>query len=182
MKFLHNKKRMAIAVGIVTIVVAGGSVFAWKALQDETVVLPENPTGEINYNPPTQTELKETEQHKDDLVKRSQNTENSSQNSGSVKKNVNPVITSASVEGDSVVIASFVEGIFEEGGTCTVRLTQGTNVASKQVEAIPNVSTTSCKRVTFSRSELSGSGTWTATVTYESSSSKGISSQKEVVL
>jgi hypothetical protein len=72
-----------------------------------------------------------------------------------------------------------VPGIYEEGGTCTLILTKGSQRATGTSKSIKNVSETSCGFIKISRSRLAA-GSWTATVSYGSAVAKGISQPQTI--
>ena len=82
--------------------------------------------------------------------------------------------------GSSVVeIGGFVPQLVEEGGSCTLTLTQGAASASASREATPDVSTTACGELTVPGDQLAP-GTWSAVLSYESDRSSGASEPVEV--
>lgn len=121
----------------------------------------------LNLNPPTEEEIKETQQFKDELEKET-NTQQTKPNSTDGINQVNPVIVSLS----SSEVTGYIPGIFEEGGICTATFTK--DGATKEFTSVGfgNVSNTNCEPI-----EISGlsSGSWTVTLKYESATSKGVS-------
>ncbi|MGY1845718.1 hypothetical protein [Modestobacter sp. SYSU DS0875] len=79
----------------------------------------------------------------------------------------------------AVLAAGFVSPLVEDGGTCTLVLTQGaaevTATGSGQLDA----STTSCPELSVPGGELRP-GTWTAVLEYASGSGSGTSEQLPV--
>lgn len=57
--------------------------------------------------------------------------------------------------------------VLEEGGTCTLTLTQGARRATVEAQAVPASTTTSCPVLAVPRDQL-GVGTWDAVLTYRS--------------
>ncbi|MGY1754898.1 hypothetical protein [Blastococcus sp. SYSU D01042] len=82
--------------------------------------------------------------------------------------------------GSSVVeINGFVPTLVEEGGTCTVTLTQAGASVTATREATPNVTNTACGELTVPGEQL-GAGAWSAVLSYESDGSSGASAPVEV--
>lgn len=127
------------------------------------------PAGTTNYNPPTNQDIQEAEQHKKELANSTQETQNTG------IKNVKPTITYAAQSGSQIEVNAFVPGVIEEGGTCTLKLIKGTKTITKQTLGVRNATTTSCPAFNFERSEFSESGTWVATVSYASKIASGSS-------
>ncbi len=170
-------KKVALAGGV-TLLAVGGAVMLWPNNAKTPTQIPENPTGEINYNPPTETEKAETEQHKDDIAKQQTQTPQTSNNGNSIVV----TITSATVDDASVQIASYVSGIIEDGGVCTITLQQGANKVSRNVSGMANATTTNCEYTTFNRSDFTAPGIWKLSVSYSSPKAQGTSAEKEVKL
>jgi hypothetical protein len=76
---------------------------------------------------------------------------------------------------------SFVQGVVESGGTCTLTLTKGDTVVTESAPAEPDATTTSCGGISVQGSRLS-SGTWSAVVSYESATTSGSSDATEVAV
>jgi len=81
----------------------------------------------------------------------------------------------------AVEVGAFVAGVAETGGTCTLTLTSSSRSARAQVSGEPDASSTSCPGMAVPGDELS-SGTWSAVVSYESSTTTGQSDPVEVVV
>jgi hypothetical protein len=78
-----------------------------------------------------------------------------------------------------VEAGGIVMGIVESGGTCTLTLTKGSTAVDVSADAVDNVSSTSCPAMTVSGDRLQ-SGTWQATLSYESGTSRGTGDAVEV--
>lgn len=171
-KLKHPKFSKKTVFIVVCLVVLAMAVFAFQARQNENIGGNPNTTVEdgtyVNLDPPTEQELSDTEKHKDDLLKQSEQSSNTSTGS----KKVTPVITGANGQ----QINAFVPGVFEEGGSCKATLTKGTEVVTKTSAGFENVSYTSCTPIDVSGSL--GSGSWSVIVSYSSSSASGQSESK----
>jgi hypothetical protein len=84
-------------------------------------------------------------------------------------------------ETDSVEVGSFVQGVVESGGTCTVTMTKDGERANATGAAEQDATTTWCGVIAISGNQLS-SGVWSAVVTYESSSTHGTSELTKVTV
>ncbi|GAA4628993.1 hypothetical protein GCM10023113_35860 [Cellulomonas oligotrophica] len=73
----------------------------------------------------------------------------------------------------AVEVGAYVP-VVEDDGTCTLTLTGGSGTPTATSDGIPDASSTSCGSLTLPGSAVP-SGTWTATVTYASSTSTGSS-------
>ena len=78
-----------------------------------------------------------------------------------------------------VEAGGIVMGLVESGGTCTLTLTKGSTVVDVSAEAVDNVTSTSCPAMTVAGDRLQ-SGTWLATLSYESGTSQGTGDAVEV--
>lgn len=82
--------------------------------------------------------------------------------------------------GSSVVeVGGFVPFLVEEGGTCTLTLTQDAATATATRAATPNVTSTACGELTVPGDQLAP-GTWSAVLAYESDRSAGVTGAVEV--
>lgn len=78
-----------------------------------------------------------------------------------------------------VEVGGFVPSVVEEGGSCTLTLTQGAANASASREATANVTSTACGELVVPGDQLAP-GTWSAVLSYESDGSSGASEPVEV--
>lgn len=80
---------------------------------------------------------------------------------------------------EGVLVAGYVDGVVEDGGTCRVRLVGPGPEATGTAPATPDAGSTSCGQVAATPA---GSGTWTATLEYTSAGARGTSAPVEVVV
>lgn len=176
----RNTKKVIAIVGLVIVLIAGTTA----ALQATNVInIPFLPGGDtksenyngINYGPPTETEKEETERFKEGLGNQSQQNQNSEPQPGQ-KKSFTPVIASFGQNPNTgnVEVSAYVNGIFEDGGSCTLTLTKGGQSVSASKPATPSAQNVSCGFVTIEKSRLS-SGSWQATMSYTSAVAAGTS-------
>lgn len=144
----------------------------------------------INYGPPTEEELKETEAKKDEIVAGATKEDENAPSlptpqptpTPNGKKSVTPTITYAGqVESSRAVEATgFISQIFEDGGTCTLTLTKGSLKITKQTDGFKDVNRTSCTQFTINRGEFLEAGEWTAVLAYDSPTAAGASESWKV--
>jgi hypothetical protein len=79
----------------------------------------------------------------------------------------------------AVEVGSYLPNVSESDGICTLTLTKAARSVQTSRPATPDVGSTACGSLTVPGDQLSA-GTWTAVVTYESSSSRGTSDPVEV--
>ena len=117
-----------------------------------------------NLTPATTEEKQESESRKDQIVQEQKNQPSSS---AVGIKNVTVVVT----EANSSTVKGYIQGVFEDGGTCTAIATQGSQTITKTSIAFANVSYTQCAPINWS-SPLS-SGSWTINLAYKSATAQG---------
>ena len=79
----------------------------------------------------------------------------------------------------AVEAGGIVLDVVESGGTCTLTLRQGSSEVDVSAEAVDNVTSTSCPAMTVPGDRLQP-GTWLATLSYESDTSRGAGDAVEV--
>lgn len=133
--------------------------------------------------PSTEQEKQETEAHKDELAEQAQAEKDKPPvEEDAPKKSVTPVITNASQNATTVTVNSFVSGILENNGNCTMKAVKGSLTVSKTVQASANASTTDCAPFLVNRSDFPETGEWSVTVTYSSSTAEGTSQPRALSL
>jgi hypothetical protein len=176
---LHFTRKTLIIGTVLALVLAGGGVLAYQQTRSDNnpQQVSENPESttqnddEINLDPPTEQEKKETEQHKDDLAK-----QNEQQPGGNTKATV--TIIDASQYGQTIEVRAMISGVYEDGGTCKATFTQGSASLSKQSTGFKDATTTTCIPMTITRSDFPSAGDWTVVVTYTSAAANGTSGSK----
>lgn len=180
MKRLSRNQVLIGASALIVILSVAGYLIA----RGNNTEVPQSPTittdtSGIDYGPPTEEEKAEAERHKEELARQM---EQESQPTGSEKKQVTPVITNASQNGQEAMVSAYIQGIFENGGVCTVTFTKGSQKITKTSEAFADASTTICKSFAVSRSEFDSAGDWQVVVSYSSQTSEGSSQTKNLAL
>ena len=114
---------------------------------------------------PATTEEKQEAENRKDQIAQEQNNQSSSSTSGI--KNVTVVIT----EANSTSVKGYIQGVFEDGGTCTATATKNSQTITKTSSGSDNVSYTQCTPINWS-SPLS-TGSWTINLAYKSAAVQG---------
>lgn len=139
----------------------------------------------INYGPPTETEISETDQHKEELAEElSEDEENGNQSGDNAdKRSVTPIISfwGQQPEGSDLEVNGYVPGIVEKNGSCTATLTRSNETVEETKLALDDAQTTSCGLIVIPRSELSA-GDWSLSLRYESPYSAGLSETVTVTI
>lgn len=78
-------------------------------------------------------------------------------------------------------VVVYVPGIFEDGGLCTVKVTDGSAALQKQATGASDVSSTACGQFTFALGDLP-SGTASIVASYSSSKHAGSSAVTKVAI
>lgn len=80
----------------------------------------------------------------------------------------------------TVQASGFVAGLIEDGGTCTLTLTKGSDVVTATSKGTADATTTSCGLLQTPTGVAAG--TWTAVLAYSSARATGHSSAQEVTV
>lgn len=129
----------------------------------------------INYDPPTEEEKKQTDDHKTELGEKTQ-----PRPSANNQISVAPEITVAEVSGDFVELGSYIPGMFENNGNCVVTFTRNDHVVTRQVQSVAEGRATYCPLVKVPLSEFPNKGTWQVKVTYNSAVYTGASAERNI--
>jgi hypothetical protein len=161
---------------IVLIVVAGGYLVGSRKSVAHTPQKANTASTPINLNPPTRADLAIVDQHKEALSNHLQ--QQNSTSPRSTKSTVIPIIVDASQYDQKIEVRSYVPGIYESDGTCTVTFSKGLTKITKTVPALSDATTVRCTNVDVGRAEFSV-GSWSVTVNYVSPSTSGTSSERK---
>ena len=195
MNINKQKKPVKKYVLIVLIILAGLGI-TWAAYvyanKARSPALSDNQTSSnsdsnsINYNPPTEQEIKEGQDAKGSNETKDQET---SQPAGSnktpsdqKKKTVNVGISYADIYDENLEIRAFTNGVIEGTGTCTATATLAgrENIrVTRSDKAFIDTSSTLCQPIFIPVSELR-SGTWKISVKFSSPDHEGTSGVVEV--
>lgn len=174
-----NKKRFELAkipksLGLfVMVMVVVGAYGAYRyANRTENVTTDPTPiaqeTQKIDYSPATETDKADVDERKANLA----NNNSGSNGETGERKTVTPIIVGSSTS--PVSVRSYVSGVIESGGICTLNLTNGSTTVTADGTASAGAQTTDCPELTVTPPS---SGTWKATISYLSATSQGTSSQ-----
>lgn len=177
-KLLTSRK--VLLVSAVVIIAAGGGFAAYKHLYSSKPVAT-RVVSPVYYNPPTQQEKDETQAHKEALAQQYQQQQSNPQPSTG-KQTVAPVITNASQNGQQITVNAYINGIFENGGTCTATFTQGNLQVTKNNTGFANATTTNCPPFVIDSSEFTSKGNWQVIVSYNSTNATGISQEETLTV
>lgn len=169
-----KKKIILIILFVLLIAAIVGAVFSARQKEDPVKTLPNGTV--INLAPPTETEKKETEAHKNTIAESKDTTQTSSGQKAIV-------ITSATQNPrQQFEVHAFVAGVSEDEGTCTLTATKtGSQTVTKTSVGAADVSNTSCAHF-IPVADFPGSGTWSITLTYNSPSTTASSAAKQVTI
>ncbi len=171
----NRKKLLVPALIAIVLVLFAGSYVVYKKRHTTTPVTvttgSDNPE-KIDLNPPSQEVIQETEAHKEQL---SQDNPSTASPSPGTLKSVTPVITYA----DQNEVSSYVSGVIEDGGICTLTLTKASQKVTRQTTGERDATTTLCPSFTVPHDTMA-KGTWTAVVTYKSKTAAGSSTSNKI--
>jgi len=94
---------------------------------------------------------------------------------------VTPVLTSVD-SNDPVRAVGYVQGVFEDGGSCTYNFTNGSKTITRRSTGFKDATTTTCPPVEISTAEFNPKGSWNVTLQYKSSTSTGTSQEQKVII
>lgn len=174
-----SSKRTLITVLIILTLLIGASIAAF--IYNDAQQPPEpRDEGSINYDPPTQEEVEESQDAKKQL---SENENKKPEVDPETKKKVAQVgVANTYTSDDSLEIRAFTPTVVEGGGTCTAKLTKGSAIISGSSEAFVDASTSQCRPIIIPLSKFPQAGVWKLTVTYESTNYSGASPSMDVQL
>ncbi len=88
-----------------------------------------------------------------------------------------PIITFAQQSASIVEVAGFIEGVFEDGGTCTVTFKQNTSEIVATSVAFKDASNTMCNVIKVDTSRFT-KGQWSVVLNYSSAVAVGVSNER----
>lgn len=140
--------------------------------------------GSINYNPPTENEIKDGQDAKQNMPEGSKgekSDEVTRPSDGVNKKEVSVGISIADVIGSSLEVRAFTPNMIDGSGECTVFLTRNGVTLSRKSGAFIDTSTTQCGNISIPVAELS-KGTWQVWVEFSAPNAQGVSERTEVTI
>jgi hypothetical protein len=171
-----NKKRIAIIVPIVLLLLIGG-YFAYaylsKSLWPFTSV--GQPSYEADDSTPGAVRTAEDDAESQDAKKRLIEEENNPSGPSGV---ADVTISSADIIDGNLEVRAFTDSVIE-AGECTVTATKGSITRTSTSPAFIDARPTICRPMTIDESQLSA-GTWNVVVAFKSASAQGTSNVTEV--
>lgn len=129
---------------------------------------------DVNLDPPSEEDIKRAEDNKETIIEKENQLTSST---GSPK--VTPIISYAGQYGDEIEVGAYVNGIFEDGGTCLASFKNGSTTITKSVSAIKNAKSVDCPVMSENVSSIA-KGMWTVSVSYKSPAHSGVSEEKQI--
>lgn len=163
------KKIIIIVLCTMMVLILAGLAAYWF-MRDETPSITTSDGDTVVLTPATDQEKKQADDNKQNIISQNEKIESSTPAAGA-KRQVTPTITSAGSGG----VNGYINGVFEEGGTCTAQFTKGSASFSRSSSGFQNASYTQCAPIAVSPSDFSSGGTWNVVLSYSSTSSNGSS-------
>lgn len=160
----HFSRKKWLLLAVLVALLAGGFYYQHNHKNNSSAAA-KNPGKKtyVNLSPPTSSDKNAVDANKQNIANQ-QSSQSSGGRGGAAV--VTPVITSTSPTN----VRAYIQGVVEDGGTCTATFSQGSVSHSASSTGVANVSTTACPAISVSG--VSG-GTWTLVYSYRSSSSSG---------
>lgn len=183
MKTIHkqaHKKLIITAVITAAVLVVATSIFVWAAGNNNGEKRDEKGTSleRTQEDKALERELEESPGKKPDSTHSdAPSTPQVDQQTGRSKVNV--ILTNTGMNGENVNASGFVSNIVESDGSCEYVFARGETVVRKPSVALTNPTSTTCKSISFAKSEL-GNGVWVVYLEYGSGTSFGSSNQLEL--
>lgn len=188
----RNRLPLIITAGVVLVLIIGWMAYAfvaktWPFTEALNETSETRDANTVNYDPPTQEEIDESQ----DAKKRSETTSNdtdskqspdSTSSPKSPKKTANVGISYADIYKGNLEIRAFTASVIEGTGTCTATVTMKGMESMRIVktsEAFIDTSSTLCRPIYIPVSQLH-SGTWQVVVVFSSPDYEGKSETVEV--
>lgn len=133
----------------------------------------------LNLNSPTKQEQASGDAIKPNIVQQEEARNNTPANTPTVRSHVVPTITYADQSGNQIEVGGYVNGVFENNGTCTLTIQRAGISKTVSVAATKNVNSVDCPVMSLSTVILP-KGSWQAVISYTSNTSEGQSSARSV--
>ncbi len=168
----HNKKnktKLFAALGVFVLLSAG--VIVWFVNRHDSVATTQQVSysepapGGINLDPPTDEDKAAVEENKDKL--------SDQPSTAPAPKGSATVVIARSEQYSDIEITAYVSNLFEDGGTCTLTLKNGSHTISRQSTGFQDARKTTCPAFSIPRSEFPVTGAWKITVSYSSAAANG---------
>lgn len=176
-KSFKSNRRLLIIVALVLLLFSGAAayyLFNRKSVGSNDEIA----TEKINLSPPSEAEIEETEQHKQNLAQKDSEAETNPTNDNT--QDITPFFGFLLQNDNKNVEANgYLSGVIEDGGACTLTLQKDGVKVSETRKAKADAQSTICGLITISREKLS-SGEWKATLSYSSSEYQGSSEERKI--
>jgi cytoskeletal protein RodZ len=159
----RSKTRLLIICAVAAVIVIGGGLLAWKLMNNKpannaqgTDTNGTSTVGNINYNPPTQSEKTSSDQQKQDIIN-----QNTGSGTSTVDQSISVTISRANQAsaGQVLSIRTIVNGA--TSGTCNITLSMAGQPSVAKTPSISFQATSAtCGAVDIPASEFAQSGTW----------------------
>lgn len=148
----------------------------------QTINSAAKPEDSINYDAPTEQELENSQEAKENNAQRSQsNTENvEPSNTSTAPISVGVAYAAYDTTKGMIDIRAFTPDVIEGTGTCTAELTLNGSTVTGESKAFIDFSSSQCEPILIKRSDFPIAGTWNLVVSYHSPTSNGNSPAMEV--
>lgn len=175
-----KKKKLPTFILIGVVVVACGALIFVLVRRDSPAVPSTDSVsqGGINYGPPTEEDKAAVEQNKQELSQGQTTAPTTPAPDGRTVRT--PIITYAQQYDANIETTGYIPGVFEDGGTCKATFSKGSLRVVKESAGFADVNRTSCTPIVVPVTEFAEKGKWTVAISYESSSSTGVSTSVEV--
>ena len=169
---IKNHKKALVITATTVILLSGGTFAYYASSTDKNTDNPSEASVDDNATPAAEN----TESPDQAKAKIAGESEKSQSQAG--VKNVEPSITFAGERNGNIEVRSYVAGIYESNGTCTITFTKGGHKVSRSVDGVKDATYTLCPRVVINRDDFPVSGDWTLVVSYSSPSANGKSESR----
>ena len=170
-------KTKIILSSVIAVALLAGGVYAYSLRQDnQTDEATTSEESSPNDGKSSATGKESVDKFKESLA---DDSKNQPSNENDQAETIKPLITSYGQYEGNVEVVARVPGVFENSGKCTLTLRKGGKSVSETKNASPNVSEMSCGVIKISKSKLS-SGSWSAVVSYKSTTVSGSSDTRTI--
>lgn len=189
-----SRKNIMIIIAIMIILLIGGFFaygFATKSFwpfvstaNNDTTSGSSSDINSVNYNPPSKEDKVESQDAKErnDKDTSTQDKESTNPPNPTGKKTVEVGVSFADIYEGNVEIRAFTPSVIEGNGTCTAKLSQGSQTIIRPSKVFVDSSSSQCEPIYVPIGDFPSKGVWKLTVTYDSPTSTGTSETLEIRL
>jgi hypothetical protein len=167
------RNKLIITLAVIAILTGVGAFVLYQQNNSSTP----NKGSSVKYSPPTEAEKQEAVSHKDSIPTANSQNNNPSTSSASSKRAVTVEITTFRQTSSDFTVNGFVNGVVENGGTCTLTMVSSGDASQKVTESRQgeaNATNTTCGEISVPLRKLHA-GKWNTTLSYSSATATGIS-------